>query len=285
MLAFLTPQCYISQTGAENHQEVCPVNSTASDEEKEEAKCDRDEGDVATRFNNAAQAYLEWLPLRRYNGTMGVATIGSITQVVSWGDMATIVAFDTRISHRSQEPTLAGATWGSFFGLAGTETDINQYLNTSSDAYDAMIEAADSVRVLQEDPSFTMIGDDIQTLETAFSQSKAAGQPWQIWAAATALGRAVKGNYNDMAKFESDPVKSATIQAFTDVVFADPGSAFLRALSAHAFTDTPWNRDDFSGFAHEQRQILATMKENSNNPIVVSMCLLTCSRCPFVCPP
>eukprot|EP00522_Entomoneis_paludosa_P017475 CAMPEP_0172452040 /NCGR_PEP_ID=MMETSP1065-20121228/9817_1 /TAXON_ID=265537 /ORGANISM="Amphiprora paludosa, Strain CCMP125" /LENGTH=52 /DNA_ID=CAMNT_0013204027 /DNA_START=6 /DNA_END=161 /DNA_ORIENTATION=+ len=52
--------------------------------------------------------------------------------------MATFVAFDTRISYRSEEPTLAAATWGPFFPLAGSETDLSQYLNTSSAAYETM---------------------------------------------------------------------------------------------------------------------------------------------------
>ena len=82
-------------TGAENHQETCPVNSTSPDAEKDAAECDRDEGPAADRFNGAFQAYLEWMPLRRYKGSMGVVTVGAINQVISWGDMATIVTFDT----------------------------------------------------------------------------------------------------------------------------------------------------------------------------------------------
>jgi phosphodiesterase/alkaline phosphatase D-like protein len=99
-----------SNTGAENHQETCPVNSTSPDEEKEAAGCDRDEGDVVTRFNAAFQAYMEWLPLRRLPGQMGVVDLGTFTQVIEWGDMATIVAIDTRVSHRSSEPTLQSSS-------------------------------------------------------------------------------------------------------------------------------------------------------------------------------
>jgi hypothetical protein len=41
---------------------------------------------------------------------MGVVDLASITQVIEWGSMATIVAFDTRITHRSMAPTLASAS-------------------------------------------------------------------------------------------------------------------------------------------------------------------------------
>ena len=104
----LTPFGYsATKSGAENHQPVCPVNEDAEAIEKEEAKCDRNEGPVDVRFTNAAQAYMEWMPIRRGPGVMGVVTTTSITQVIEWGKLATIAAFDTRISYRSKTPTIA----------------------------------------------------------------------------------------------------------------------------------------------------------------------------------
>jgi hypothetical protein len=50
------------------------------------------------------------MPLRAGPGKMGVVDLASITQVIEWGSMATIVAFDTRITHRSMAPTLASAS-------------------------------------------------------------------------------------------------------------------------------------------------------------------------------
>jgi hypothetical protein len=54
-----------TQTGAENHQPICPANSTSPDTDKAKNQCDRDEGDAVERFRNAAQSYMEWLRLRR----------------------------------------------------------------------------------------------------------------------------------------------------------------------------------------------------------------------------
>lgn len=93
-------------TGAENHQQVCVANSTSPDADKRAAKCDRNEGTATKRFTDAAQAYMEWLPLRKGPGTMGVVNTTSITQVIEWGNLATVVAFDTRISYRSKDPAL-----------------------------------------------------------------------------------------------------------------------------------------------------------------------------------
>ena len=43
---------------------------------------DRDEGNVKLRFDAAAQAYMEWMLLRRGPGSMGVVDITSTTQVI-----------------------------------------------------------------------------------------------------------------------------------------------------------------------------------------------------------
>jgi hypothetical protein len=41
---------------------------------------------------------------------MGVVTIGTITQVIEWGKLATFVLFDTRITARSKEPSLKSSS-------------------------------------------------------------------------------------------------------------------------------------------------------------------------------
>lgn len=85
---------------------MCPVSESADAEEIDAAGCDRNEGSVDVRFTNAAQAYMEWMPIRRGPGVMGVVTTTSITQVIEWGKLATVAAFDTRISYRSKTPTV-----------------------------------------------------------------------------------------------------------------------------------------------------------------------------------
>lgn len=257
-------------SGAENHQAVCEANVTSPPEDKVKAKCDRDEGDIVARFNAAAQSYMEWLPIRRYEGKMGVVEIGAINQVISWGDMATFVTFDTRISHRSKDPTLNSGTTSLFLEFASTNMDVSQYSNESSPVYAKLQQVASGVQKLLENPELTMIGDDLNYLQEAFSESKKKGQTWQIWATATALGRAVKGNTNELSALVPDETQAQQVKAFTNALLVNEKAAFFRALVAESLTHTPWNRDDFSGFASEQRKILAMMKENSNNPIVLA---------------
>jgi alkaline phosphatase D len=246
------------------------VNETSPDADKDKEQCDRDEGDVVARFTAAAQAYLEWLPLRRQPGNMGVVGIGTITQVISWGSLATFVGFDTRISHRSAEPTLNSNTWEGFFPLAATYTNVAEYRNESSPAYAMMIEQAEVTRLLQENETFTLIGDNIEVLRQAFESSKERGQPWQIWVTGTALGRAIKGDYTSMSTLIDNAEVAAQVQNFTEMIHSDPASVFPRSLYALSSTMTPWNRDDYSGFAFEQRNILNMFADVTNNPVVLA---------------
>lgn len=92
--------------GAQNHQPICPANRTSPVKEIDAARCDQDEGDSGVRFQKAFQAYMEWIPVRYQTGSMGQIDTGSFTQVIQWGNLATIVTFDTRISYRSEDPTV-----------------------------------------------------------------------------------------------------------------------------------------------------------------------------------
>ena len=76
-------------------------------------------------FTNAAQAYMEWMPIRRGPGVMGVVTTTSITQVIEWGKLATIAAFDTRISYRSKTPTIADCKYLWFICLIWQASEIS----------------------------------------------------------------------------------------------------------------------------------------------------------------
>jgi phosphodiesterase/alkaline phosphatase D-like protein len=204
-------------------------------------------------------------------GSMGVVTIGTITQVISWGNMATFVGFDTRISHRSVDPTLGSPTFLSFALLALRYTNLDKFLTNGTKAQKKLLEVANSVQKTLEDPSYTMIGENIETLRSNFTQSKALAQPWQIWMTATALGRSIKGNYVTMGNLLTDTQKAADVNQFMKrLANSWLGGILLRAIYLGSITNTPWNRDDFSGFAHEQREILKLFNESSLNPIVLA---------------
>lgn len=193
-------------TGAKNHQETCPVGENAPDLAKNIAKCDRDEGSAAERWQSAIQAYLEWLPLRAGPGSMGVVEDFSLTQIIEWGDLATLVVFDTRITDRSKEPTTGSreslyryylpfvyeafslnlfahyfTDFLPFVRLSIANTDVDQY--SESPLKENITAIADDIRAEIMNPEYSLIGENIEILREAFQNSKAAGKPWQIFGA------------------------------------------------------------------------------------------------------
>ena len=176
-------QGQVSNTGAENHQVTCPANRTSPAEEKAAAGCDRDEGNIKIRLTNAAQAYMEWLPLRTGPGSMGVVDLTSITQVVEWGNLASFVAVDTRISDRSMEPTL-GSAFNPFAGYAYGQTNITQYYE-EGEVGQTFAYLGNEVMTENANPKYTMVGGaNSNFIMDVFADSKAANKPWQIFAAA-----------------------------------------------------------------------------------------------------
>jgi alkaline phosphatase D len=99
-------------TGAENHDPVCSVPRNATGVQKGAAGCDRDEGASAPRFTYSAQAYMEWMPVRQdFTVSPELAGVGNISNryVVEWGNLATVVLVDTRLSQRSSWGALSSA--------------------------------------------------------------------------------------------------------------------------------------------------------------------------------
>lgn len=143
--------------------------------------------EACPRFNRAAQAYLEWLPIRRAPGSMGCIDVGSITQVIEWGNLASFVAFDTRVSGRSKEPTLY-SPFGAFGDVTGSATNAFGY--DRPPVKQALEHVAAEINERYNDPKYTMISEEnMGLLEEVMIDSAEAGKPWQIWVAATMFVR------------------------------------------------------------------------------------------------
>ena len=71
----------------------------------------------------------------------------------------------------------------TYFDRAFTARNVNRYRR--SPLKEAFAAAAASVRAEVYNPSYTMIGDNIEVLRKSFTASKEAGKTWQIWAGAT----------------------------------------------------------------------------------------------------
>lgn len=254
-------------TGAENHQAVCPATFLSTDAEKSTAKCDRNEGDIVTRLKNAAQSYMEWLPLRRGPGVMGVVDTTSITQVIEWGKLATFVGFDTRISYRSKDPTLG--SYFNFFAAAFGNTDVASYKDPATAIGVAMQSAADKAKAFGANPDSTLIGGNINVLRDAWQASKDAGKTWQIWTGATVMAPQIPPSL--LRCKDSVPAEfSASMQAYCDGVLKLPTAGLFRAAAAMDLYRQPWNPDDFGGFAVERAAIAEVAKNNANNPVILA---------------
>ena len=257
----------VSDTGAENHQEFCSANYTSPNAEKASAKCDRDEGSVDIRFNYAAQAYFEWMPLRDIAGSMGVIEGYSLTKTIEWGHLATFAQFDTRVTDRSEEPTLA-SVFGEF-GYAFVNPNWTTYDDPNSTAYVTFQATSDSVWGKMKNETFTMIGPkNMEYLEDAFIASATAGKPWQIFIGATMMGPNIPPNLCTFDELLDDPNEKEVIKGFNQAFLGGESSGFFRSACAMAYTQTPWNRDDFNGFVHEKKQILDICK-NANNCVAL----------------
>lgn len=116
----------------------------------------------------AAQAYMEWMPIRQGTlGGEGVVEITSITQIIEWGNLATVVAVDTRLTGRSKEPTVTD-TFSKFVDVAMNETDVASYYNLSSPARQKIDQAAMAVRANLTNPEYSILGESLRNVVSVF---------------------------------------------------------------------------------------------------------------------
>ena len=92
---------YGNGMGADNHQPECEGNRTHPGD-----ACTEHEGSFLERANRAAQAYFEWLPIRRGPRPLSGQIDTDLTQVVEWGAVATFLLQDTRIEARPEHGTI-----------------------------------------------------------------------------------------------------------------------------------------------------------------------------------
>ena len=111
------------------------------------------------RFNKAAQAYMEWMPIRQGPMLSGVLEFTSITQVIEWGDLASIVAVDTRLGGRSLEPTIAD-TFTPFAAAAFTNMNISAYYDETSDVRQSINAIAQSTKAEMSNQAYSMLGEE-----------------------------------------------------------------------------------------------------------------------------
>jgi phosphodiesterase/alkaline phosphatase D-like protein len=253
--------------GAENHQPVCPANRTSPIEDINRAGCDQNEGDWGLRVNAAFQAYMEWLPIRYQEGTMGLIN-GSFTQVIEWGKLATLITFDTRISYRAQANT-EGSAINAMVPFAFAFPNVTKYEIPGSPENVALKQAAEQTKVFLSDPSHVMIGDYINDLETYLGKSADSGKPWQIWAANTMFGNWRIANPYLVAEYVESPEGKEAVRQYLNTFLQTQAGLTGRILYAMAIEGVEVNPDEFSGVPAERRAVAQLARSRFNNLVVL----------------
>ena len=83
------------------------------------------------------------------------------------------------------------------------------------------------------------------------------------------MGPLMAPNFDMMAQYVGRPELKPIIQGFSDAVLANPASFLFRAAVAMDVTKTPYNHDEFNGFAYERAALIDGLVEKANNPIVL----------------
>lgn len=79
-----------------------------------------------------------------------------------------------------------------------------------------------------------------------FENSKSAGKPWKIFAAAVVMGPQIPINIDKMSEY-APAVAAPSIKAYTDAVLADDGAFIVRAGVAMDVTNMSYTSDSFDG--------------------------------------
>lgn len=181
------------RTGAENH------NPEAN------------EGNWSDRKQAAVQAYLEWMPIR--DPVPGEAR-EQIYRRFDFGDVASILCLETRLTGRSEE-----ISW--FTEIGGLDP-----LEVPPRALATMVKV--------NDPSRTMLGAVQEDwLETQLQDSVSAGKSWQVLANQIVMARVRPPNFT---------------ASLTDEQIAAQDVGYVQQLIPFSQLGLPWNLDSWDGF-------------------------------------
>jgi len=225
---------YGNGMGADNHQPECNGNRTNPG-----SKCSTDEGDFLERANHAAQAYFEWLPLRRGPRATQGQVDTDLTIVVEWGDVATFLLQDTRIEARPahgtiglQEPEFNLDLFSIYLSAAaGLGADVRTWQAEDFALAHAYAES------LLNDPRYELLGAaQRQIMTDIFSASKAGGKVWQIYGSSVVVGDQL-GSGSMYSLLEAYPDQAGVIGPYLDALYPSSGGQTLRGRT-HASAAT-----------------------------------------------
>jgi len=255
-----------------NHEGFCLVSGELFPESwQAQQTCDRHEGDILERYKAAAQAFWEYLPIRHVPGSMGKLKMGSLTKIMEWGNLATLVGFDTRLTDRTNAYSVQSAMiYPSYISTALLETNVANYRDPNSLASWLIRAAAESDIAYREDESFTIIGEtNFNMLQEAFERSKSKGKPWQIFVSPSMVGPYVLPDLSQIYMEAPTDELAHSIKVFVDNFLPTLGGVIYRLAAMLASQNIPHYLDDFSGYPAERRKLIKMFKTSANNVIVL----------------
>ncbi len=193
------------QTGAQNH------NPQAG------------EGNWNDRKQAAIQAYLEWMPVR--DPVVGRAR-ESIYRRFDFGDIATVICLESRLTGRSDE-----IRWAT--RLNGLEPE-------------QVPEAAEAAMRDVADPARTMLGRVQEDwLGQQFIDSTAKGKTWQVLANQVPMARMRLPDFTELLSAEQ---------------IAAHSSSYVRLMLQFSQFGLPWSLDAWDGFPAARERLYASAK-------------------------
>jgi len=193
------------RTGAENHN---PEDN---------------EGNWSDRKQAAVQAYLEWMPVR--DPVIGQAR-ESIYRRFDFGDVASILCLDTRLTGRSAE-----ISW--FTEIVGLDAE-----------HVPAAAAATMERV--NDRARTMLGAVQEDwLDTQLNDSAQSGKAWQVLANQVVMARVKAPNFRETLTQEQIDAQEVN---------------YIHTLIDFSQLGTPWNLDAWDGYAAARERLYSSAK-------------------------
>lgn len=194
---------------------------------------EQNEGNWSDRKQAAVQAYLEWMPIR--DPVPGLAR-ENIYRRFDFGDVASILCLDSRLTGRSEE-----ISW--FTEIGGLE-------------WKQALPAALATMQRVIDPDRTMLGAVQEAwLENELDASAKSGKTWQVLANQVVMAKVIPPKFK---------------QTLTDEQIAAQDVDYVRQLIDFSQLSLPWNLDAWDGFPAARDRLYQSAKQAGANLVTLT---------------
>lgn len=209
------------------------------------------------------RAYAEWIPVR--GQTPENPSYEGSHRTFAFGDLATLILVENRISHRDRPLDLTATD----FYEAVAKRPIKDWVD------DDIQRARDDLRKQLKDPSRHMLGSrQVEDVGAAVSASVAAGQPWQFFLSQTVFGRLKAPRLLETLPLQPRILRAVSrgaLKVATSDKIAGPDAAQLaRTYLGLGRYGVEMNPGAWDGFQAERKLVLNAFDVPEANPIVLA---------------